>query len=192
MVFVFGLAIIIVTFAYVAYPLISPRKDEIIEDEPENEFQFKKDATYSALKELEFDYALGNLSPEDHHDLEDRYKEKAIRILKDMDELEAKASKIKLVDVSTLDDIEREILVARTGKPTDLEDEIKAARGKKETRISHPVEPQEICPSCNQKVSGRAKFCSFCGAALSSVCPSCGKQVKKGNKFCSDCGAKLS
>lgn len=194
MVFVFGLAIILATFAFVAYPLISPsKKDVLIEDEMESELQFKKDSTYSALKELEFDYALGNLSPEDHRDLEERYKDKAIKILKDMDALETKTTSRKAPDLSALDDIEREILMARGRQGIDLEDEIMAARGKKEAGVSRPVEsPQETCPYCNRKVSSTAKYCSSCGIALSISCPSCGKSAKKGDKFCPECGAKLS
>lgn len=199
MVFVFGLAIILATFAFVAYPLIkASRRDNFIEDEMEDELQFKKEATYSALKELEFDYALGNLSKEDHHDLEERYKEKAITILKDMDGLETRSAGRKTPDMVDLDDMEKEILIARGGKAIDVEAEIRIARGKKGLKPSHVAEipPEEkilgTCPSCKKKVSSAAKFCSSCGAALSTACPSCGKPAKKGTKFCSECGAKLN
>ncbi len=195
MIFFIGLLTIFAAFAFVAYPLIKPSpKDEVMEDELESELQFKKESTFSAIKELEFDYALGNLSPEDHRDLEDRYKEKAIKIMKDMDGLETEVTGRKAPQVAELDDMEREILMARgKGGARDLEDEIRAARGKKAVAVSRPFEPLlEVCPSCNKKVSSVAKFCSSCGAALSLACPSCGKPVKRGTKFCSECGAKLN
>lgn len=194
MAFIFGLAIIFAAFAFVAYPLISPsRKNALIKDEMESELQFKKDSTYSALKELEFDYEIGNLSPEDHRNLEERYKEKAIKILKDMDKLGKKSIDREASDKADIDDIEKEILKARGGEAGDIEEEIMAVRGKKGGGISRPGElPQMACPSCNRKVSGTAKFCSSCGASLSLACPSCGKAVRKGNKFCSECGAKVN
>ena len=116
MVLLFSLILIAATIAFVAYPLVSRSgKEALVEDEPENELQIKKASTYSAIKELEFDYELGNLSPSDHQDLEEKYKEKAIGILKDIDNLGSRASakKMRNRNIAKVDDIEKEILAAR-------------------------------------------------------------------------------
>src|SRR3990167_1347388 len=127
MLFIFGIVVIFAALAFVAYPLIkTSRQGAVIEDELESELQRKKESTYSALKELEFDYELGNLSPEDHRDLEERYKEKAVKILKDMDAAGEKTTGRKAPDLSDADDIEREILMARGRKQIDIKDDIMA------------------------------------------------------------------
>lgn len=194
MVFLFGLLIFFAAFAFVAYPLVVARRQEsVLEDELESELQFKKESTYSALKELEFDYALGNLSPEDHRDLEDRYKEKAINILKELDGLEVKPSANGVSSAADVDDLEKEIFLARKGKQDGLEDEIKAARKSRRPEAIHREESALVtCPTCNRQAASTARFCPSCGAALSLSCPSCKKPVKKGEKFCSGCGAKLT
>jgi membrane protease subunit (stomatin/prohibitin family) len=49
------------------------------------------------------------------------------------------------------------------------------------------------CPTCNAENSASAKFCSECGARLSTVtkCPNCNADLAPGAKFCSECGAKI-
>ncbi len=79
----------ILTFAFVTYPLLKRRQPSVppINDEKEQELFFRRDATYSMLKELEFDFQSGVLTEEDYHDLETRYKRKAISTLRDIDSL---------------------------------------------------------------------------------------------------------
>ena len=52
-----------------------------------------------------------------------------------------------------------------------------------------------ICKACNQTIGDNAKFCPFCGQAVSGsamkLCPSCNKQYDSGQIFCEDCGTKL-
>lgn len=80
----------VATFAAVTYPFFrrKPAEAEPGEDEKAQELHFKRDATYAMLKELEFDYAAGTLSKEDHRELEARYKSKAVSILKRLDGLQ--------------------------------------------------------------------------------------------------------
>lgn len=98
------------TFGFVIYPFFRPRPQ--IADSGENEklqeLHSRRDTTYSMLKELEFDYHSGILTEADYHDLEAKYKRKAIAILKDID-----ASK-KGTDVD--EEIEKLVLELRQSK----------------------------------------------------------------------------
>ena len=76
-----------ITFIYVTYPLFKQQlhSAESVEDESLQELHSRRDTIYSMLKEIEFDYQSGILTDEDYHDLETRYKRKAIATLKDLD-----------------------------------------------------------------------------------------------------------
>jgi class 3 adenylate cyclase/tetratricopeptide (TPR) repeat protein len=47
------------------------------------------------------------------------------------------------------------------------------------------------CSACGAENPAGHKFCSECGAALTSDCPSCGTPFVPGQKFCGECGASL-
>ena len=85
-----ALALTVLTFAFIIYPLFKQRSSsaDSVADEKLRELYSKRDTTYSMLKELEFDYQSGILTEEDYRDLEARYKRKAISILRDTDGLE--------------------------------------------------------------------------------------------------------
>ena len=78
---------------YIAWPLLvgKPNEDpQDTEDEASqvlDELLIQKDATYSAIKELEFDHATGNLSKQDYRELASRYEDKAVALLKTIDEV---------------------------------------------------------------------------------------------------------
>ncbi len=80
---------------YIAWPLLVGRPEtnpEGEEGEGEDtlvldELLLQKDATYSAIKELEFDHAMGNLSKEDYRELAGRYEDKAMALLKTIDQV---------------------------------------------------------------------------------------------------------
>ena len=89
---IFASAILaILGFVAVAYPFMQRRETTVASSDGEeyNELHFKRDTTYSMLKELEFDLRAGSLSEEDYRELEKHYKNKAISILKKIDKLQA-------------------------------------------------------------------------------------------------------
>ncbi len=49
----------------------------------------EKEAAVSAVKEIEFDYASGKLSPEDYFRLSSSYENRVIKLLKELDEYDA-------------------------------------------------------------------------------------------------------
>lgn len=98
--------------AFIAYPLFrqesGKRPAESVKDKQLRELYSRRDATYSALKELEIDLESGSLSGEDYHELEASYKRKAVSILKEIDGLE------KTTGVE--DEIERQVRELRKAK----------------------------------------------------------------------------
>jgi len=108
-----------ITGLAVAFPLLkkgrrgavssveTPRADAPIESRLA-ELAAQKDALYSAIKEIEFDYKTGKLSSSDYQELESRYKAEAIRVLREEDEF-----KEQTPVGSESDEIERDIHKAR-------------------------------------------------------------------------------
>ncbi len=70
--------------AYVANPLLRPPRQRE-KEEGEGELLSRKEALLSAIKELQFDYELGNLSPQEHRELEEKYKARAMGVLRELD-----------------------------------------------------------------------------------------------------------
>ena len=105
----FSVALAVLTIAFVAYPFFKETAPAVdaAEDEKLKELQSRRDTAYSMLKELEFDFQSGILTEEDYRDLESRYKQKAISILKDIDNMEAGD------DVE--DEIEKQVRELRSG-----------------------------------------------------------------------------
>lgn len=69
-------------------PFLWGRHDDALEVIPTgpSDLLARKEATFSALKELEFDYRTRKLSPEDYEELRTVYRLEAAEILKAMDQ----------------------------------------------------------------------------------------------------------
>ena len=135
-----ALVLTVLTFAFIAYPLLRQRLRTVdsVEDEKSQELYSKRDTAYSMLKELEFDFKSGNLTEEDYRDLETRYKRKAVSILRDIDNLKEDTS----VEEEMEEEIERQVRELRRGKG-------------------------QFCPQCGARRQEDDRFCSRCGATLS-------------------------
>jgi len=76
---------------FVGYPLF---KRELVEEGPEEGLEdlelqkllSEKEQALAALKELDFDYQTGKLDEEDYLHLKDRYRAKALSLLKEIDQ----------------------------------------------------------------------------------------------------------
>ena len=91
------------------------------------------------LKELEFDHQSGLLTDDDYHDLETRYKGKAISILKDMED---------------------------TKKGDKAEDKVEGEIEKQVRELRQSKSKGQFCSQCGTKHSPDAHFCPQCGAKL--------------------------
>lgn len=125
----------------------------------------RKDRLYSSIKELDFDFEMGKLSEEDHELMVSRLKRKAVEVLQD---LEAAQQEIGFDDGL-------------------VEQEIRAARLRMREQLSHGL----LCPECGHLNERDGKFCSDCGAQLTTRCPRCEGSVRADSRFCSHCGATL-
>jgi hypothetical protein len=103
----------------------------------------RKAAVYGNLKDLEFEYKMGRLAHADFQQLRVAYKNEAVDILKDLDQLKI----YKNLDA----EIEKEIALRKS----DL-----FGSGSK-----HGNGPAR-CPSCGAKALSGKKFCADCGARL--------------------------
>jgi len=180
--------------AFVAYPFLQERlgTDEEVElPEETEELYRRKESTYSALKELEFDYKTGKLSESDFKELDAKYRAEAIEVLAALDELE-KAEGRPGVRA-------RPVAPARGSQP--------AAAASKAGRAGPSALEQEegVCAECGVDNPAGAKFCRSCGQALPAdkprarrakpapadepACDECGALLDPAHKFCADCGA---
>ncbi len=172
------LAITLGAALYVAWPLLLGRvrpEDYLGLEGSEPVLQrlyFQRDNTYAAMKELEFDLAMGNLSQPDYQQLQDRYKRKAVAILKRIDD--AKSGRLSQRDLDD-DEFEAEAPAAperrhpRTEPAVDLdiEQEIEAYRRNARGTGGGKTVPALKCPSCGRVAKDpEATFCSKCGAPM--------------------------
>lgn len=165
---------IVAAFAIVAYPFfVSSREaeppfrdaDTVLEN-----LVVQRDATYAAIKDLEFDHALGKLSDADYQSLRAKYETKAVAILRELDGLgmAQRPSAPSAVERDEL--IEREVQRLRRGVPQGT----------------------LTCPRCGAAHTASDAFCAKCGTALKGTrCPRCGARAAVGDQFCARCGTAI-
>ncbi len=177
------LAITLAAALYVAWPLLfgRTRPDEFLGSEPSEpvlqRLLFQRDTVYAAMKELEFDLAMGNLSQGDFQQLQDRYKRKAVAILKRIDD--AKAGRLRNVEIPEA----QEEFLADITRP-------RARHDFQDTELDVEEEIQSFRKKGREQ-NGRGDSSAARSSAV-TLCPSCGKRVKDpGAAFCSSCGAPL-
>jgi hypothetical protein len=166
--------IIIGAIAFVAYPLFR-QTDELDvafvgnTDPLWEGLVTQRDATYSAIKDLENDHAMGKLSDADYRSLRAKYEMKAVALLQELDNLNGSKSN------------------GRSGAPSDETIEREVVRLRRATTTGSLV-----CPKCGTPHAADDVFCAKCGTSLRGVrCPSCGRRASLGDKFCGKCGATI-
>lgn len=174
--------------AFVGYPLLRnqlAREEDLELPEEAEELYHRKETTYSALKELEFDYKTGKLSEQDFHELETRFKAGALEILEAIDELEHPTAKSK------------------AGRRAETD-----KAGVESKRRVSAVLSADTCGSCGAVNPSGARFCAVCGDPLTvtpaspksgrkpadsgGMCASCGARLDVDHRFCGACGAEAN
>ncbi len=166
--------IVLAVLSLIAYPLFRVRVGrKVVLDDTEDELGElvkRKEASYTALKELEFDYHTGKLSDEDYRELCDVYKSEALQAIRTLEEGDAAAR----------DSIEAEV-----------ENEIRSRRRRLPGQSGGKGASQVLCPACGGDNEEGSSFCSDCGAPLGEKCRKCGALNDPAAQYCSECGLRL-
>ncbi len=83
MIMVVALLLMVIAFFVALLPMLQPAAARIARhnDAPDEAAADERDAAYTAIKDLEFEHELGNLSEEDYRELRAEYVERAARAL---------------------------------------------------------------------------------------------------------------
>jgi hypothetical protein len=197
----FMIFILLVLLLVIGYPLVRKRVtgDRVLDDGEDRKVELlrKKESSYAAIRELDFDYNTGKISEEDFNHLNKVYKAEALQAIKELEEgnydsSEAGDGQIEL----EIRKRRRTPLVKQGGKITSagMACLYCGAANKAGARF---------CFSCGKKIGVKcrhcgafniqvAQFCEGCGKPLLKYCPGCGIQTGSGAKFCPQCGTSLT
>ncbi len=157
---------IVAAVAVVAYPYFAPQDPELSftsgGDPVTEQLVVQRDSTYAAIKDLEFDHAMGKLSNADYQMMRAKYEAKAVAILQELDNQTAARHPRAAGDET----IEREVQQLR-----------------KSTRCPQckaQVAPSDVfCAKCGTSLRGPR-------------CPACGTRTSVGDRFCARCGSAIN
>lgn len=144
-----------------------------------------------ALKELELDYAMGKLSEQDYSEIRTRYRERAVRILRQLDQGESYRAQIER-------DLEAR-RIAKGHKPR--RDKAAAAEARADAKSeTRPETKQETRPETRSDAAPDAAGPTGAGpdearpevSAAEKPCAKCGARNDNDAVFCKKCGARLS
>ncbi len=189
---------VLVVLAAVGYPLVyyRARKDITLNDtyDTMSEIMKKKESSYTAIKELDFDYRTGKLSDEDYKKLYRIYKSDALHTIRMIDENSATKSN-PMERVLEEEIRRRRAMIAQKTVEKSALSTIRCTSCGAENRIAN-----KYCTSCGEKFGEKCRkcgnlnlpdalFCSNCGEQLEQFCPQCGSIVTAGENICPKCGS---
>ena len=148
------------------------------------EFYHRRDAVYTAIKDLELDLAGGKVSQEDYVQLRSRLMSQAAAILRAIDQLAPRSDDFLETEI---DDLLRQFQAAETNGHLALREQVR--REIRERLVEKEPSP---CPHCQNLVEDDDTFCSRCGAPLRRQCPECGAAARPNDAFCAYCGVSLA
>lgn len=103
-------------FAYIAYPILKPPREEIVASNAIELLVAQRDAAYQAIRDLDFDFQLGKLSATDYESLRERQKSQAATVLQKIDALGAAPA------VRTAPTREAKMFCTNCGTPRESDD----------------------------------------------------------------------
>lgn len=118
----------------------------------------RKGRILQTLKDIEFDFETGKISEEDYEQLRRRHERKALKIMRQLDEL-------REGDDDLLDDIDSEVAerLEQLREPT-------ADESTRDSSADHAGDRSEQrpleCPSCGRGLETDARFCDRCGTEI--------------------------
>ncbi len=166
MIYLVILVVMLVAFTAVGWPLVTNSggtRPESSGVSPWDDLIDQRDAAYRGIKELDFEYQLGNLSESDYGRLRQRYRTEAATTLRSLDAATGGGGDAPAADPAV-----------STG-----------------TGPSDSIETELPCPSCGKSTEAGDRYCWGCGAQLGRQCVKCGDLVQARHQFCGSCGARL-
>ena len=171
MIYVAVLMLMLAAIAVVAWPLLNPAKSPVAADSELSheldDLANERDTTYRAIKELEFEHQLGNLSQQDYQALRERYRTEAAGILRQLE---------------------------RARRPEKQTAAVSAgSQAPRQPKAAAPPAPAmaRTCQACGNSAPADDRFCWHCGAALERICPACQTPRPSSDVFCGACGIRL-
>ena len=125
------------------------------------------------IKDLEFDYETGHVSPEDYNDMRRRMEARAIVVLKRLDELRGSTDYDALIDAGYSE---------RFGEDEPRKQKRRQIDASPPQKPKAPKEPEDLgCAACSAELEADSKFCSTCGTPVEPVAvaqaPAAGKEA---------------
>ncbi len=155
--------LVIGVIVFIAYPLFVPPKEER-QVEPNSQLTAltaQRDSMYDAIRDLDFDFQLGKLSPADYQSLREQYKVRAAATLQELDAVS-------------------DHLAQPAAGADDRADEI-------ESQVSRLRQKPDAADAIEQEVTRRRKR----ALSSAPRCAKCGTPYHTGELFCARCGTKL-
>jgi hypothetical protein len=132
----------------------------------------RREGLLTALRDLDFDHAVGKVVEEDYAPLRETLLAEAAEAIAQLDGQQATTE-------AELDAyIEAAVLVRRQSLGAEHTG-VGAARG-------------SICPTCGRVAPNGDVYCGGCGNQLKAVCPACGRETNTADLFCGRCGTRLA
>lgn len=129
-----------------------PDDDSILVEAAPTAAQTRKQSAMRALKDIEFERSIGNLTEDDYRELEGRYREEAKLAMREVDhERQQLRERAEAIAKRALD------------KAFAEEEETEAA---KEEPAEAPKPTTLVCPKCKTKNDPDAAFCKRCAEKL--------------------------
>jgi len=154
--------------------IAEPSDEDVLSDLAPTDADARKLAALRALKDIDYEHALGNLSDEDHADLSARYRAQAKLAMRAVDE-ERKERRARAEALVAEDLARRE---REREEEAQQEDEERGEdEGEHEEEIEKETEPKpakkptvavekRTCAECATENDPDAKFCKACGGAM--------------------------
>jgi hypothetical protein len=187
-----GLALLVVVALYVARPLMDPARLREREPGPADALLAEREQVLTALRDLDFDHAMGKITDEDHAPQRAALVAQGVSLLKQLDALGV--STARPAAARTADAVEAAVAQrrARTTAPAGMVDQDIEARVAERRALG--AGGGVTCAECGTQAGAGDRFCPKCGARLPEpvVCAQCGRPAVAGDRFCAGCGQPLA
>lgn len=141
------LSIILASVAFVALPYFRKKAVAPVGMAKKNgqlvDLHTRRDHLLAAIKEIEFDHTMGKISIEDFNDMNARYRQDAVAVLKRIDALNGGNGATQ-----------------KSLQAQKLEAELRALRSQQQAGN------RTFCSACGTVIGAQDQFCSHCGQRL--------------------------